>query len=97
MTAIRRVVIATLLAIWCFPAASMASPSPRAPAPVSAQAGSPVPASAAQTSATESGTLASREEQAKQLQDFKGGRVYVVIGSGVLVVVLVVILILLLV
>ncbi len=97
MTAIRQVVVATLLAIWCFPAASMASPPPRAPAPLTAQATSPVPATAAETSATESGALASREENAKQLQDFKGGRVYVVLGSSVIVVVLVVLLILLLV
>jgi len=97
MNAIRRVVVATLLAVWCFPAVSMANSAPRTPAPVTAES---APASSVTSPATpgaETGALAAREQQARQLQDFKGGQVYVYIGGSVLVVVLVVILVLLLV
>jgi len=97
MNAIRRVVVATLLAVWCFPAVSMANSAPRSPAPVSAESAPTVPATAPSTAGAERGALATREHQAPQLQDFKGGQVYVYIGGSVLVVVLVVILVLLLV
>lgn len=97
MTAIRRLVVATLLAVWCFPAVSMARPATAAPAPLAAAPASPAPAPSAENSGRETGTLAAREAQARELQDFKGGRVYVVLGSSVIVVVLVVLLILLLV
>lgn len=97
MTAIRRVVVATLLAIWCFPAVSMANPAPRSPAQVAVGSGSTLPATPVESSDSETRSLAEREQQARELQDFKGGRVYVVLGSSVLVVVLIVLLVLLLV
>ncbi|HVT06519.1 MAG TPA: hypothetical protein VHO67_03640 [Polyangia bacterium] len=97
MNAIRRFVVATLLAVWCFPAASMANPSPRAPAPIVAEPTAPIPATSGEASGTEVGTLAAREQKARELQDFKGGRVYIYLGSGVVVVLLVVLLVLLLV
>ena len=97
MNAIRRVVVATLLAVWCFPAASMANPAPRSPAPVAAESAPAVPVTPPGTAGAESDALAAREQQARQLQDFEGGRVYVAIGSSVLVVILIVILVLLLV
>ena len=93
MNAIRRLVVATLLAVWCFPAVSSANPPPRAPAPIAAESGSPIRDS---NSGTEIGRLAAREQQARQLQDFKGGRA-IILGSSVVVVLLVVLLVLLLV
>ena len=92
MNAIRRLVVATLLAVWCFPAVSSANPPPRAPAPIAAESGSPIHSN----SGTEIGRLAAREQQARQLQDFKGGRA-IILGSSVVVVLLVVLLVLLLV
>lgn len=97
MTAIRRVVVATLLAVWCFPALSLAKPAQRSPAATTAESISTIPAASAAPRASESRTLAAREAKARELQDFKGGRVYIAIGSSVLVIVLVVVLILLLV
>ena len=97
MNAIRRVVVATLLAVWCFPAVSMANPAPRSPAPLTAESVPAVPVTASGTAGGEADALATREQQARQLQDFQGGRVYVYIGSSVLVVILIVILVLLLV
>lgn len=97
MNAIRRVVVATLLAVWCFPAASMAKPSPRAPAPVVGEPAAPIPATSVENNGAETGTLAAREQQARALQDFKGGRAYIYVGSSVVVVLLVVLLVLLLV
>jgi hypothetical protein len=95
MNAIRRLVVATLLAVWCFPAASRANPSPGAPAPIAAEPTSPIPAPSVENSGTEIANLAAREQQARQLQDFQGGRA-IYLGS-VVVVLLIVLLVLLLV
>ena len=46
-------------------------------------------------SGSESASLATREQQARHLQDFKGGGVTIYIGSGVLLIVLIILLILL--
>src|SRR5439155_9950164 len=67
MNAIRRLVVATLLAVWCFPAVSRANPSPSAPAPIAAEPASPIPATSVENSGTETATLAAREQQARQL------------------------------
>jgi hypothetical protein len=96
MNAIRRAVVATLLAVWCFPVVSMANPAPASPAPLTAQSARSVPATRLETATPEADALAAREQQARQLQDFEGGR-GVYIGSGVVVVILVVLLIVLLV
>jgi hypothetical protein len=74
----------------------MAKPSPRAPAPIVAEPGTPSPATSVAHSGTETGTLAAREQQARELQNFRGGR-YIYLGSSVVVVLLVVLLVLLLV
>jgi hypothetical protein len=95
MNAIKRAVIATLLAVWCFPAASMAKPSPKDPAPLAAQAMSTVPATSGEDSGAQTESLATREQKARELQDFKGGGVYIYLGSGALLVVIVILLILL--
>lgn len=87
-----------LLAVWCFPAASLAKPEPSTAPNVPSllttsggrtQAGQSAPKS-------EAASFAEREQQAQELQDFKGGAVSIYIGSGVLLVVVIVLLILLL-
>jgi len=94
------VVFATLFAVWCFPMVSSAKAlsEPAAPAPMFARA--PTTATTAGTAATpasasEAASLATREQQARDLQDFKGGGVSIYIGSGVLFIVLIILLILL--
>jgi hypothetical protein len=47
-------------------------------------------------SGSDAASLATREQQARNLQDFKGGGVTIYIGSGVLLIVLIILLILLL-
>ena len=95
MNAIKRVVVATLLAVWCFPAVSMAKPAPKDPAPLAAQAVSTVPAASDEDNGAQTESLAAREQKARELQDFKGGGVYIYLGSGALLVVVVILLILL--
>jgi hypothetical protein len=91
MKAIRRAVVAALLAVWCFPAVSLAKSAPAEPAPVSA----PAPISAAVTSETggsETESLATREQKAPELQDFKGGAVIIAGGATVVLLVLLIVL-----
>jgi hypothetical protein len=94
-------VLATLLAVWCFPMVSSAKALSSEPAPSAAMLGSaPTAATTRGTAATPSGSseaasLATREQQARSLQDFKGGGVSIYIGSGVLFIALIILLILL--
>jgi hypothetical protein len=97
MNRIRGAVVATLLAVWCFPAVGSAkalSSEPVSAAAMVSRAGTTGTAPAS-PSASESASLATREQQARTLQDFKGGGVTIYIGSGVLFVVLIILLILL--
>lgn len=71
MNAIRRVVVATLLAVWCFPAASMAKPSAKDPAPVAVQATATGPVTSAEDNGAESQSLATREQKSRELQEFR--------------------------
>ena len=94
-------VLATLFAVWCFPMVSSAKALSSEPAAAAATLGRP--SSAARTSGTaatsstssEGASLATREQQARSLQDFKGGGVSIYIGSGVLFIALIILLILL--
>lgn len=97
MKKIQGVVVAALLAIWCFPAVSFAKSLPADPAPLPAVVTSTHAPVAAETSAptSESAQLAQREQQSQNLQDYKGGAAVVYVGSGVLLVVIIVLLILL--
>jgi hypothetical protein len=95
MNAIRRVVVAALLAVWCFPAVSMAKSMANDPAPLSAPAESTGSAAVSTTNGADTESLATREQKARQLQDFKGGGVVIIAGSGALLVVVVVLLLLL--
>jgi hypothetical protein len=90
--AIQRVVVAALLAVWCFPAVSLAKPVTE-PAPVSAQVASTgAPAARSDRSGAEVQSLAEREQKAPELQDFKGGAVLVLGGASLVLVILLLIL-----
>ncbi len=99
MKKIQGVVVAALLAIWCFPAVSSAKTLPADPAPLPSVVTStraPVAAEASTTTQNaEVANLAQREHQSQNLQDYKGGAAVVYVGSGVLLVVVIVLLILL--
>src|SRR4051812_7962211 len=94
-------VLATLFAMWCFPMVSSAKGLSSEPAPAAATLGrASSAATTTDTAATTSGSseaasLATREHQARSLQDFKGGGVSIYIGSGVLFIALIILLILL--
>lgn len=101
MNRIRAGVIATLLGVWCFPMVSSAkalSSEPASPAALvtkADKAGTTGGPEAAPSSDSEAVSLATREQQARNLQDFKGGGVTIYIGSGVLFILLIILLILL--
>jgi hypothetical protein len=98
MKKIQGVVVAALLAIWCFPAVSQAKSLAAEPAPLPAAVTStraPVAAETTTAPSTETAQLAQREQQSQNLQDYKGGAAVVYVGSGVLLVVIIVLLILL--
>jgi hypothetical protein len=104
MNRIRAGVIATLLGVWCFPMVSSAKALSSEPASLAAKVGEVGEVSnlgttggpeATPSSDSEAVSLATREQQARHLQDFKGGGVTIYIGSGVLLIVLIILLILL--
>ena len=94
MTAIRRLVVAMLLAIWCFPAVTLAKPLPTPSSDVASRA-APGAAAAASTQ-TEESALSARENQSPDLQNFRGGGVYIYMGGGVVLILLIILLIVLL-
>jgi hypothetical protein len=94
MNKIRGLVVAVLLGVWAFPAVSSAKTAPD-PAPISAPA-STAPAPAASDEGARTTSLAAREQQARDLQDFKGGSgVAIYASSGAILVALIVLLVLL--
>ena len=101
MNRIRAGVIATLLGVWCFPMVSSAKALSSEPAPQAAmftkigKTGTTGVPEATPSSDPEAASLATREQQARNLQDFKGGGVTIYIGSGVLLILLIILLILL--
>jgi hypothetical protein len=101
MKAIARYVVTVLLTVMFFPAVSLAKPGPTPAADVAPSPFGPRPrtdAAPAAPAAPAPGSiadLAAREQRSKELQSFRGGAVYVYLGSGALVVLVVVLLILL--
>ena len=98
MNKIRGTVVGVLLAVWCFPAVSSARSLPPEPAPPPALVATGTTATgttAASSTGSEAAGLAKREQQAPNLQDFKGGGVVVYIGSGALFIAVIILLILL--
>src|SRR5690349_7011092 len=101
MTMLRRLVVVALLAVWSFPAVSLAKPEPASPPPLPALVTSgSAPAAYGQGASqnTEAAQLAAREKQDQQLQNFQGGEgVSIYVGGGAVTLVLLIILIVLLV
>jgi len=107
MKALRTVVVAVVLAAMFSPASrALANTEPRTP-PVTAQtvplaetlarAASTLAASGFTAAATdEASQYAQREGQSQDVQNFKGGAVYVYFGSGLVLVLVIVLLILIL-
>jgi len=102
MAAFRRAVVVALLAIWSFPAVSVARPAPAGPAPlpeVATAAATPPSQTLARTgggSSAEAAKLGTREKQARDLEDWRGGgNVFFYVGSGLLLVLIVVLLLVL--
>lgn len=94
MKTFRTLVIAALLAIWSFPAVSLAAPPP-ATRPVASQPVAPAAATQKPAAAGEAAELAKREQQAQDLQDFRGGAVAIYFGSGAALVLFIILLIIL--
>ena len=96
MTMMRRLVVAVLLASWTFPAAGFAKSEPASPPAATAPASSMAPTSTRSENA-EVAALTAREKQAQNqnLTDFKGGAVYVYLGSGAVLVLVIILIILL--
>ena len=98
MNRIRATVVATLLAVWCFPMVSSAkalSSEPVSSAAMLGRKATTAGTTATPSSDSEAASLATREQQTRNLQDFRGGGVTIYIGSGVLLIVLIILLILL--
>jgi hypothetical protein len=100
MNKIRGLVVGVLLAVWCFPALSSAKalpPEPVSPAALVATGTTAETGAASSTAAStdsQSASFAQREQQATNLQDFKGGSAVIFIGSGTVLILLIVLLIL---
>jgi hypothetical protein len=95
MKRIRGIVVAALLAVWCFPAIGSARSLPPEPAPPALSVPNGAAAAATAPGGADAASLAAREHQAPDLQDFKGGGVSIYIGSGALLVIVIVLLIIL--
>jgi hypothetical protein len=96
MNTLRKLIVMTLLGVWSFPAVGLAKPIAGAGMP--AESTRPVGAAPAATersqgSASEADDLQAREKQAPELQDFRGGALYIGGAALVLLIVLLVILI----
>ncbi|HXT99778.1 MAG TPA: hypothetical protein VN903_02220 [Polyangia bacterium] len=100
MKAFRTVVVAAIIGAMFSPAMALAKSEPRT-APVAAQqiastavALKNVAASTMNAQASESARYAQREQQSQDVQNFKGGAVYVYFGSGLVLALIIIILIL---
>ena len=95
MNGIRGTVLATLLTVGCFPMVSSAKALSSEPPAAAVARASTAGSAATPTSGSDAASLARREQQSRDLQDFRGGGVTIYIGSGVLLIVLIILLILL--
>jgi hypothetical protein len=106
MDKIRGLVVGVLLAVWCFPAVSSAKALPPEPAPPpglvalgttngATSGAKTMGTTGAASTGSQATDLAKREQQAPNLQDFKGGGVVIYLGSGALLVVVIILLVLL--
>ena len=94
MKSLQRLVVAVLLGVWCFPAVSFAEPLATPAAKVDSRPSSGA-APAQSSTQTEESALGAREKQSQDLQDFKGGGVYIYLGGGATLILVIILLILL--
>ena len=95
MQAIRTLVVVVLLGVWCFPAVSVAKPLATPSTEVGSRAASDASPTQPSTQ-TEESALGAREKLTQDLQNFRGGGVYIYLGGGVVLVLLIILLILVL-
>jgi hypothetical protein len=96
MNQIRGIVIATLLAVWSFPAVSSAKTPPVSSPGIERAAAPPEARPPRPATDSEAASLAARQSRSRALEDFRGGSgVYIYVGSGVLLVLVIVLLIVL--
>ena len=96
MNTLRRLIVMTLLGVWSFPAVGLARPIAEAGTPVESTrvvGAAPATTEWAEASTSEADDLQAREKQAPDLQDFRGGAIYIGGAALVLLIVLLVILI----
>jgi|KBSMisStandDraft_5_1062788.scaffolds.fasta_scaffold810671_2 hypothetical protein len=94
MKTIQRLVVTALLAVWMFPAVGMAKPLPTPSAEVDPHAA--VTSSPRQPAADkDAASFAAREQQSPDIANFKGGGVYIYMGSGAALVLFIILLIIL--
>jgi hypothetical protein len=95
MNTLRKLIVVTLLGVWSFPAVGLAKPMAEAGTPAEstrALAAAPATTEQSQGSTSEADDLQAREKQAPELQDFRGGALYIGGAALVLLIVLLVIL-----
>jgi len=98
MAAVRRAVVIAMLAIWCFPAASVAKSEPTPPLapPVLPATAAPAADGTRPDTTSEAAALRARERQAGDLEDWRGGQgVFVYVGGGLLLILVAVLLLVL--
>jgi len=95
MKSLQRLVVMALLGVWCFPAVSFAAPLSAPSAEVGSRASSGASPEKPSTQ-TEASALAAREKLSQDLQHFRGGGVYIYMGSGAALVLVIVLLVILL-
>jgi hypothetical protein len=95
MNMLRKLIVMTLLGVWSFPAVGLAKPMAEAGTPAEATralATAPAATERPEGSTSEADDLQAREKQAPELQEFKGGAIYIGGAALVLLIVLLVIL-----
>jgi hypothetical protein len=96
MNMLRKLIVVTLLAVWSFPAVGLAKPMAQASTPVESTrvpGAAPATTERSEASTSEAEDLNAREKQAPELQDFKGGGIYIGGAALVLLIVLLILLI----
>jgi hypothetical protein len=96
MNTLRKLIVVTLLGVWSFPAVGLAKPMAEAGTPAESTrvpVAAPTTTERSERSTSEAEDLQAREKQAPELQDFKGGGVYIGGAALVLLIVLLVLLV----
>jgi len=97
MNTLRKLIVITLLGVWSFPAVGAAKPiAEAAGTPAESRrvlAAAPATTERSESSTSEADDLQAREKQAPELQEFRGGAIYIGGAALVLLIVLLIILV----